>query len=223
MEFQIIKVGIDNCYIIKQEGTILIDGGMPGEINKFSKGLNDLGIIPGEIKAMIITHCHWDHIGCAKKIKDMTNAKVIVQKYEKNILLKGDPVMPPAVTRWGRIFGVLVNKMSKKHTIEPCEVDIVIEDEDYSLEEFGINGKIVFTPGHSPGSISVVLDSGDAFVGDMAMNGLPLTFGPNLPIFAEDMNALKNSWRKLIEKGVKNIYPAHGKSFPIEKLINKLV
>jgi len=223
MELQVIKVGIDNCYIIKQEGTILIDGGMPGEINKFSKGLKDIGINPSEIKAIVITHCHWDHIGCVKKIKDMTSAKVIVQRYEKNILMKGDPVMPPGVTRWGKIFGAFVKQLSKKYIIEPCEVDIVLEEEDYSLEEFGIKGKIVFTPGHSPGSISVVLDSGNAFVGDMAMNGLPLTFGPNLPIFGEDLSSIKHSWRKLIEKGVKKIYPAHGKPFPVEKLINKLV
>ncbi len=172
MDIQIIKAGITNCYVIKNESAILVDAGMPDEINKFSKGLKDLGVNPGEIMAIVITHCHWDHIGCAKKIKDMTGAKVIVQKNEKNILIKG---------------------------------------------------KIVFTPGHSPGSISVVLDSGDAFVGDMAMNGLPLTTRPNLPIFAEDMTAVKNSWRKLIDKGVKKIYPAHGKPFPIEKLMNKVV
>ena len=70
--------------------------------------------------------------------------------------------------------------------------------------------------------VSVLLDSGDAFVGDMAMNGLPLTLGPSLPIFAEDMSAVKNSWRKLIGMGVKKIYPAHGKPFPIEKLIRKV-
>ena len=223
MDIQIIKVGIDNCYIIKHESTILVDGGMPGEFNKFSKGLKELGLNPKEIKAIIITHCHGDHIGCTKKIKDITGAKVVVQKYEKNILLKGEPVMPPGVTRWGKILGFFINKLSSKFSIEPSEVDIVIEEVDYSLEEFGIKGKIVFTPGHSPGSISVVLDSGDAFVGDMAMNGLPLTIGPNLPIFAEDMPALKNSWRKLFDIGVKKIYPAHGKPFPIEKLMKKVV
>ena len=222
MEIQIIKVGITNCYIIKQEGMILVDSGMPGEFNKFSNGLKDLNIDPKEIKAMVITHTHWDHIGCAKMIKDLTGAKVIVQKYEKEILLNGDPVIPPAVTLWGKILGALVKKMSKKFSIEPCEVDIVIGEEDYSLEEFGIKGKIVFTPGHSPGSISVLLDSGDAFVGDLAMNGLPLTIRPGLPIFAEDLDAVKNSWRKLINKGVKKIYPAHGKPFPVEKLIKKV-
>lgn len=223
MDIQIIKVGVDNCYIIKHESTILVDGGMPGEFNKFSKRLKDIGINPREIKAIVITHCHWDHIGCTKKIKDMTGAKVIVQKYEKNILVKGETAMPPGVTRWGKIFGAFLNSWSKKFSIESSEVDIVIGEEDYSLDEFGIKGKIVFTPGHSRGSISVVLDSGDAFVGDMAMNGLPLTIGPNLPIFAEDMSALKNSWRKLIDNGVKKIYPAHGKPFPVEKLMKKVV
>ncbi len=222
MAFQMIKVGVDKCFIIKHESTILVDGGMPGECNKFSEGLKDIGINPKEIKAIVITHCHWDHIGCTKEIKDMTGAKVAVQKNEKNILEKGELAMPPGVTRWGKIFGALVNRRSKKFPIEPCKADIVIGEEDYSLEEFGIKGKIVFTPGHSPGSISVVLDSGDAFVGDMAMNGLPLTIGPNLPIFAEDMSLLKNSWKKLIDKGVKKIYPAHGKPFPVEKLIKKL-
>ena len=69
----------------------------------------------------------------------------------------------------------------------------------------------------------MVLDSGDAFVGDMAMNGLPLTIGPNLPIFAGDISLLKNSWKKLIDKGVKKLYPAHGKPFPVEKLVKKVV
>ena len=201
---------------------ILVDSGMPGEFNKFSNGLKDLNIDPKEIKAMVITHTHWDHIGCAKMIKDLTGAKVIVQKHEKEILLNGDPVIPPAVTLWGKILGALVKKMSKKFSIEPCEVDIVIGEEDYSLEEFGIKGKIIFTPGHSPGSISVLLDSGDAFVGDLAMNGLPLTIGPGLPIFAEDLDAVKNSWRKLISTGVKKIFPAHGKPFLVEKLIEKV-
>jgi hydroxyacylglutathione hydrolase len=222
MDFQMIKVGFDKCYIIKHEGMILVDGGTPGEFNKFSEGLKGMGINPKEIMAIVITHCHWDHIGCAKEIQDMTDAKVIVQKYEKNILEKGELAMPPPVARWGKIFAAFVNSWSKKFSIKPCEADIVVGEEDYSLEEFGIKGEIVFTPGHSPGSISVMLDSGDAFVGDMAMNGLPLTISPNLPIFAEDISLLKNSWKKLLDKEIKKIYPAHGKPFPVEKLMKKL-
>ena len=222
MDIKTIKVGVDNCHLIRQEGMILIDGGMPGKFDNFSKGWKSLGINAKEIKAIVITHCHWDHIGCTKAIKDATGAKVIVQKNEKNILEEGKMLMPPGVTTWGKIFGSFLNSYIKKFSIDPCEVDIVIGEEDKSLEDFGVNGKVVFTPGHSSGSMSVVLDSGDAFVGDMAMNALPMTIRTNLPIFAEDMFELKKSWKKLVNMNVKTIYPAHGKSFSIEKFMKRV-
>lgn len=218
MDIKIIKVGICNCYIVRDEGTIVIDAGMPGNCDKFLKGLNKNGITPEEIKAVVITHCHWDHIGCANKIKELTGAKIIVHENEKEIMEQGKTSMPPGVTRWGKIFGPFVKGLSKRYTLEPAKVDIVISEDEYSLKEFGINGKIIFTPGHSSGSISVVLNTGEAFVGDAAMNGLPLTISPNLPIFAEDMTIVKKSWQKLIDMGVEKIYPAHGRSFLIEKI-----
>ena len=116
---------------------------------------------------------------------------------EKSILENGEYVMPPGVTLWGNILGFLFEKWGQKFQIEPCEIDIIIDNSNKSLSEFGINGEIVFTPGHSHGSITVVHDSGDAFVGDMAMNGLPVTIKPNLPIFAENIPTLKDSWKKL--------------------------
>lgn len=222
MEISTIKVGVDNCYLIKNEGLILIDGGMPGASSDFFKGIQRINIDPTEIQAVVITHCHWDHIGCTKAIRDATGAKILVHKNEKHILEEGKRSMPPGVTRWGRIFGSFLENWSQKFSIEQCEVDIAIEDDGLSLEEFGLNAKIVFTPGHSSGSVSVVMDTGDAFVGDMAMNGLPLTIGASLPIFAEDTTVLSNSWRKLADVGVKQIYPAHGKPFAIEKLLKKL-
>jgi len=221
MDIHTIEVGISNCYLIRHKGTILVDTGVPGKFSKFSKRLKNIGIEPEEIKAVIITHCHWDHVGCLKEIRNMTRAKVVVHKNEKNLLEKGELTLPPGVTRWGKIMGTLLKAIGRKTSTEPNKVDFVMEDEDYSLEEFGIPGEIVFTPGHSLGSISVVLDSGEAFIGDMAMNSFPLTIGPNLSIFAEDIFALKNSWRKLIDKGAKKIYPGHGKPFPIEKLTEK--
>jgi len=46
--------------------------------------------------------------------------------------------MPSSVTRWGKIFAAFLKSWSRKFSIEPSEVDIVIGEEDYSLEEFGI-------------------------------------------------------------------------------------
>lgn len=222
MEIKTIRVGVDNCYILRDKGCVLIDAGMPGQFNKFVRGLKKLSIPADEISLIIVTHAHWDHIGCLHKIKEQSGAKVAVHRDEKEIVEAGDIRMPPAVTRWGHIFATFLGYWIKNIVIEKTNVDIEIGEEDFPLEDFGVKGKIVFTPGHSYGSISVVLDSGEAFVGDMAMNGPPLTLRPNLPIFAEDMPLLIKSWQKIKTLGVKQIFPAHGKSFPFTKIENKI-
>jgi glyoxylase-like metal-dependent hydrolase (beta-lactamase superfamily II) len=69
------------------------------------------------------------------------------------------------------------------------------------------------------------LETGEAFVGDLLMNKVPLRMSPGLPIFAEDLSKVKQSLELLLEKGVKKIYPAHGKPFHadiIHKELKKL-
>ncbi len=55
-------------------------------------------------------------------------------------------------------------------------------------------------------------------VGDLAMNGFPYRIGPGMSLWAEDVNAIKESWRLLLARGAKQIYPAHGKPFKAEAL-----
>jgi glyoxylase-like metal-dependent hydrolase (beta-lactamase superfamily II) len=95
-------------------------------------------------------------------------------------------------------------------------VDQVIDDNGISLTEYGIPGKAVYTPGHSMGHISILLDSGDAIVGDMAMNDWYLRLTPGLPILADDINMVVESWRKILPMGVKQVHPAHGRDFPVD-------
>lgn len=66
------------------------------------------------------------------------------------------------------------------------------------------------------GHVSVLLDSGEGFVGDMAMNDWYLRLTPGLPILADDINLVVNSWKKILPMGIKRVYPAHGMDFPIE-------
>jgi glyoxylase-like metal-dependent hydrolase (beta-lactamase superfamily II) len=81
-----------------------------------------------------------------------------------------------------------------------------------------LNGRIIETPGHSLDSISVVFDDGDCFVGDAAAN-LPQFLGTKYcVILIEDLEAYYTSWRKLISEGARQVFPAHGKPFPAEKL-----
>ena len=64
--------------------------------------------------------------------------------------------------------------------------------------------------------MSILFDSGEVFVGDLAMNRLPLRLTPGLPIFAVDVEKVKESWRRLLDRGARYVYPAHGKPFPAE-------
>jgi len=213
-----IKLGVETGYVIRAEGTILIDGGAPNQAKNFKKAIETLSIKPEDIRLIVITHGHWDHIGSAKDIKEITGAKIALHRNEKDWLEKSLKPLPPAVTTWGHVFAKIMAMFVPFVTVPATEVDLTLGDEELSLADFGIPGKIIPTPGHSPGSVSVLLETGDAFVGDLAMNGLPLRIGPGLPIFAEDLQKVKKSWHLLLERGAKTLYPAHGKPFSADAI-----
>jgi glyoxylase-like metal-dependent hydrolase (beta-lactamase superfamily II) len=215
-----VKLGFDQCYLIGDKDWILIDAGESNKKKIFLKKLEDLRIIPEQIKLIIITHGHWDHIGSAKDIKELTGAKIAMHKNEKEWLEKSIVIQPPGVTLWGKLFSRIILLFCQLIKIPSAKVDIVLDNNSVSLNEYGIAGFIKYTPGHSLGSVTVILDTGEAFVGDLLMNRLPLRMSPGLPIFAEDLLKVKESLEFLLEKGVKKIYPAHGKPFNSD-IINK--
>lgn len=215
-----ISLGLDQCYILRGEKVIMIDGGSPNQGKNFLASMQRLSILPQEIQLIVLTHGHWDHIGTAKEIKELTGAKIALHYKDKDCLEKSLKPLPPGVTTSGKIF-VMVMKLSMPLVdrlihIPPTKVDIVLGDEVFSLSEYGIPGKILYTPGHSMGSVSVLLDTGEAFVGDLAMSGPPMRFTPGLPTLAEDIHKVRESWELLIKAGAKNIYPAHGKPFSVD-------
>ena len=213
-----IKLGFDQCYLIGDKDWIMIDAGQSNKKKEFLKKLADLGIKPEQIKLVIITHGHWDHIGSAKDIKEITGARIAMHHIEKEWLEKAQKHIPPAVTLWGHIISKTLGFLLPLIHFPASKVDIILGDENFSLIEFGIPGKVIYTPGHSPGSVSVLLETGDAFVGDLAMNSFPLRLSPGLPIFADDIKEVKNSLKLLLDKGATTIYPAHGQSFSAERI-----
>ena len=217
-----ISLGMTQCYLIQDKGAIMIDVGAPKKIKNFIKGIEQAGIKPNDIKLIIPTHGHWDHIGSAKDIKEITGARIAMHHKEKEWLEKAQKHIPPAVTLWGHIISKTLGFLLPLIHFPATKVDIILRDEDFSLTEFGIPGKIIYTPGHSPGSVSVLLETGDAFVGDLAMNSFPLRLSPGLPLFADDIQEVKNSLKLLLDKGATKIYPAHGKPFSAE-LIRKFI
>ena len=200
----------------------MIDGGAPKKEEEFIQGIQKISIPPESIKLLILTHGHWDHIGSVKAIREITGAKIAMHKRETAWIEKSLKPLPPGVTLWGKVFGKVMAMFMPFVHVPATDVDIILGDEEFSLAEFGIAGKVIATPGHSSGSVSVLLETGDAFVGDLAMNGFPMRSGPGLPIFAEDLKKVKESWKLLLDYGAKTIYPAHGDPFSAEKMMNGL-
>jgi hydroxyacylglutathione hydrolase len=118
----------------------------------------------------------------------MTGAKIALHEHKAPWLENSLTPLPPGVTTWGRLLANPLAKFMLPAHIQATNVDLKIGDEGFSLSEYGIPGKLIHTPGHSSGSISVLLESGEAFVGEMAMNRFPLRLKPGLSIFAEDVS-----------------------------------
>ena len=217
-----IHLGLNTVYVIKGEGVILIDAGFPHKLANFKDGLAKASIQPEEIRIIILTHGHWDHIGSTRDIKQLTGARVLMHEKDMHFLSEAKQTSRIGFTPWGKIMSTMETLISNFMHIQTFEVDIVAGDEELSLSEYGIPGRLIHTPGHTWGSVSVLLDSGEAFVGCLAMNLFPLRLNPGLPIWDDDIQLVKNSWKKLLEMGAKTVYPAHGEPFTAQ-VMSKLV
>ncbi|MFO7668063.1 MAG: MBL fold metallo-hydrolase [Bacteroidales bacterium] len=225
MAIQIIpfQSGINTCYIIKDRGAILIDGGSFNKVGLFSKTLSENNIKPDEIKLIVLTHGDFDHVGGTKELKELTWADVAIHEKDRKNLEEGIFHWPKGVTPWGRITIALFKPILKNQMSFPLvKADLVVGDRDYSLAEYGIEGSIVYTPGHTPGSISVLLDSGEAFIGCLIHNKAPFVLRPSLPIYAQDILLVKESLRMVVNRGAKVLYPGHGKPVPVQKILKYL-
>jgi len=212
-----IRFGINRCYLIQDDGIIMIDGGPPNKSIAFQKFIERLPIHLNDIRLIVLTHGDFDHVGSAPDIKLLTGAKIAIHENDRPNFENSIYNWPPGTTLWGRVLRFVLNpivKISLKFSGDKS--DIVLNNSDYPLNDFGINGKIVYTPGHTKGSVSVLLESGEAFVGCMAHNNFPFRFRPGFPIFAEDIEKVKESWKSIIQQGANTIYPAHGNPFSVE-------
>lgn len=213
-----LRLGVCNTYVVKSEGVIVIDAGAPGKVEAFRRGLEGLGLGPEDVQLLVLTHGHWDHIGSARAIQAMTGARIAMHEADRDCLEQALVRVPPGTSAWSRFLVWAMGRFETRILIEPAPVDMVLGDAPFSLKAFGIPGEVLPTPGHSPGSVSVLLEDGVCFVGDLAMSGFPLRLGPGLPIFAEDLEEVRRSWRFLLERGVHTVYPAHGRPFEADRL-----
>ncbi len=193
----IVNVGYasTNYYVLGQTGgRLLIDVGWPGTLPRLGANLKRKGISLADIGYLLVTHYHPDHAGLAQEIKDHGVRLVVMNSQVSAIPLLGRYMKP----------GIPFHPVCLKGNVHLSAG----ESRDF-LHTIGIRGEIIDTPGHSDDSVTLVLDEGLAFTGD-----LPLPWADP----GEPGGQVELSWAKIRSYRVKTIYPGHGPALPLESL-----
>lgn len=217
MQFKRIRLGVTCTYLIPtaDDGFIMIDTGEPRLGGKFKRTIAHWSIAPSAIRLLIITHAHYDHVGSLADIKECCRCPVLIHPLEDEILQKALVMIPPGTSPLGKVLSPCGHLLKPFMRFPASKGDILVHQR-YDLSKFGVAGEVVPTPGHTPGSLAVIMASGEAFVGDLAMNFLG---GDNFPIFGESIPELNKSRAFIRSTGAHTIYPAHGKPFAASHLI----
>ena len=206
--YQIIEIlsGRSNVFILTNGRTnILIDTSVSRLWTKLQKRLEILGI--KNIELLILTHAHFDHAANAQRIKEKFKCSVLIQSTELSSLSNGENILPNGTTvfTWSiiKLFG---KRLFQKFKYEPCQPDKLI-DSQYDLNEFGFNAFLLHTPGHTAGSISLIIDNEIALVGDTMFGVFRWSV---FPPYALDSIQMVKSWGLLLKTNCSLFIPSHG-------------
>lgn len=183
-------------YWVVSEGRnrLLVDLGWPGMMGTMEAVLRRLDIPLGEIGYGLATHYHIDHAGHAQELK-LAGVQLLVMESQVDAI----PLMKKHVKPRDHFLDITLHD----------NVVIGFAESRELLRELGIAGEIVPTPGHSPDSVSLLLDDGCAFTGDLTHPAM---------ISVEDRDAVLASWQMLGELGAKMVYGGHGPVKPMPAL-----
>jgi ribonuclease/clavin/mitogillin len=168
---------------------VLVDLGWPGKAAALFANLDRMGVPIAELRYGLATHYHIDHAGAAQDLK-LRGVPLLVTEEQVSAI--------PLMKQW--------IKASDNYTEITTHDNVVIATSESRalLAKIGIGGEIVHTPGHSDDSVSLVLDIGCAFTGDLTMESMVAT---------EDKDVVARSWQNLRDRGVTTIYAGHGSPY----------
>lgn len=223
MELFPLNLGMVKAFAVKGEKTILIDTGMPENRDLLLQKLIENGIQPSGISLVVITHGHHDHFGNARYFQEKFGARILVHRADAEAVRSGFSGFPSSFNFVGAIIAVAVRffwavknlgkPADSSHRAEP---DILIDGE-YDLNPHGIAGRIIPTPGHTPGGISVILETGDAIVGDLIGSFLKPD-RPSITLWGNDLQLLKRSIDKVMRYRPTMVHSAHVRAFEATEL-----
>lgn len=212
-----------NSYLVEADnGLVLVDTGLPGSEKKILDAIGSLGKKPSDVKLILLTHRHLDHIGSVAALKRETSAVLVAHPFEKPYVAGSLVIITPrAWSLYGRIarraLAVASSTMKLLRLIKyhPTHVD-ESADEESLLDPVGLDGSILWTPGHTKGSVSLFLNKSKvAIVGDLLTSKRGRLVEP---IFMENPTQTKASVQRVMDLHPATICVGHGKPLPASKV-----
>ena len=197
----IVNAGYDstNYYVLSaSRARLLVDVGWPGTLPKLLGALKRKGIALQDIGYLLVTHYHPDHAGLAQEVK---------AKGVRLIVLDQQLAAIPRLATYMKPVNPYVPIALHDN------LQLTTGESRAFLKRIGVAGEIVWTPGHSDDSVSLVLDAGAAFTGDLTPPGLA---------DERDADVVRRSWEALRALRATEIYTGHGPVRPMPPVVDKL-
>ncbi len=197
-----ISSGNVNCYIVvDKDKAILIDTGRRKYREKILEKCKEF-----HVSLIVLTHGHMDHCQNAAYLANALNIPIAMSKKDMNMIPDNRKQKMSAKTLLGKIVLLVSLSSFEKDTLDVFEPMVYLQNGD-SLNEYGINAKVVELPGHTEGSIGLEIEGDKLFVGDALMN----MFYPTISMLYTDEEQMLGSAKYIAEMGEKIIYFGHGK------------
>ena len=197
-------IGFLNLYLIPTpKGYVLVDTGIPGMLPWIVFELRKRYLAPEELAAVVLTHCHIDHMGNANALRNL-GVPIMAHRAEAPFL-RGEKPFPGYGGLGGRLLKFAEDTFLPPR---PAFPDLIELDDDEPL--LGSNWRVKPAPGHSPGSLALWnRDQGALVTGDTLVTSFGKPHGPH-PLYTEDLPRAEESALRLLELEPKHLLPGHG-------------
>ncbi|BBH63669.1 hydrolase [Actinoplanes sp. OR16] len=198
-----IRLGYVNVHVVvTDDGLVLVDTGLPRRAPAIERALRGIRRSLGEVRTVLVTHHHPDHVGSLAEVKRRSGARLIAHAADAPHITGAFPATPPAGLL-GKLVGRLIGD------VEPVKLDQLVADEAEPLPGF----TALHTPGHTRGHLSFLLDrdGGILFAGDAAGSRGGRVTPPPGPVTADPAEAL-SSMKRLAERQFEHAVFGHGRA-----------